>query len=191
MREYLDRAVAWTAALERHHADPEGGGYFLTADDAEGLIVRLSLTRDDALPNPNAVMAQNLVRLALLAGDETYRERADQLMDGMLPLAAENLFGHAALLNALDLRLRHREVLTTGARAEDFARAALKLSFLDRTVLRTRDSGALPADHPARTKIAAAPPDGAAFICIGESCSLPILQPSAIAETAIGSAPRP
>jgi uncharacterized protein YyaL (SSP411 family) len=190
-REYLDRALAWADALERHHADPESGGYFLTADDAEGLIVRLALTRDDALPNPNAVMAQNLVRLALLAGNEKYRERADRLMDGVLPLAAENLFGHAALLNALDLRLRHREVLTTGARAEDFARAALKLSFLDRTILRAQDGEDLPAEHPARAKIAAAPPDGAAFICVGESCSLPILQPSAIAETTIGTAVRP
>jgi uncharacterized protein len=191
MREYLDRALAWTDALERHHADPQSGGYFLTADDAEGLIVRLASTRDDALPNPNAVMAQNLVRLALLAGDEKYRKRTDRLMEGTLPLAAENLFGHAALLNALDLRLRHREVVTTGARAEDFARAALKLSFLDRTILRAHDSGALPADHPARAKIVAAPPEGAAFICVGESCSLPILQPSAIAETAIGTAARP
>jgi uncharacterized protein len=136
-------------------------------------------------------MAQNLVRLSLLAGDEKYRERADRLMEGTLPLAAENLFGHAALLNALDLRLRHREVLTTGALAEDFARAALKLSFLDRTVLRARDSGALPAGHPAHARIAAAPPDGAAFICVGESCSLPILQPSAIADAGIGEAARP
>jgi uncharacterized protein YyaL (SSP411 family) len=191
MREYLDRALAWADALERHHADPQSGGYFLTADDAEGLIVRLASTRDDALPNPNALMAQNLVRLSLLAGDEKYRERADRLMEGTLPLAAENLFGHAALLNALDLRLRHREVLTTGALAEDFARAALKLSFLDRTVLRARDSGALPAGHPAHARIAAAPPDGAAFICVGESCSLPILQPSAIADAGIGEAARP
>jgi uncharacterized protein YyaL (SSP411 family) len=189
--EYLDRAVAWTNALEAHHADPQGGGYFFTADDAEGLIIRLSLTRDDALPNPNAVMAQNLVRLALLAGDETYRERADRLMDGMLPLARENLFGHAALLNAVDLRLRHREVVATGARAEEFARAALKFSFLGRTVLRAHGAGALPAGHPARSKIAAAPPDGAAFICVGESCSLPILQPSAVTETAIINKPRP
>ena len=57
---YLEQAVKWTQALERHHADAEGGGYFLTADDAEGLIVRPAQTRDDALPNPNALMAQNL-----------------------------------------------------------------------------------------------------------------------------------
>ncbi|MEX0591157.1 MAG: thioredoxin domain-containing protein [Xanthobacteraceae bacterium] len=180
-REYLDRAVAWTAALEHHHADPHSGGYFLTADDAQGLIVRLALTRDDALPNPNAVMAQNLVRLALIAGDDKYRERADKLFEGALPHANENLFSHAALLNALDLRLRQREVVATGTRAEDFARAALKLSFLDRTVLRARDTSALPANHPARAKLDAAPKDGAAFVCIGESCSLPITDPILLA----------
>ena len=82
MGDYLDRALGWADALECHHADPQSGGYFLTADDAEGLIVRLASTRDDALPNPNAVMAQNLVRLSLLAGDEKYRERTDQLDGG-------------------------------------------------------------------------------------------------------------
>jgi uncharacterized protein YyaL (SSP411 family) len=178
---FLDRAIAWTAALEHYHADASGGGYFLTADDAEGLIVRLALSRDDALPNPNAVMAQNLVRLALLAGDRKYRERADKLLDGALPQANENLFGHAALLNALDLRLRQREIVVTGARSEDFARAALKLSFLDRTLLRARDAAAIPTDHPARAKVDAAPPHGAAFVCVGETCSLPITEPSALA----------
>jgi hypothetical protein len=40
-------------------------------------------------------------------------------------------------------------------------------------VLRAPDAGALPASHPARDKIAAAP-DGAAFVCVGERCSLPV-----------------
>jgi uncharacterized protein YyaL (SSP411 family) len=172
--DYLDRAVAWTAALERHHADAATGGYFLTADDAQGLIVRLALTRDDALPNPNAVMAQNLVRLALIAGDDKYRTRADSLMDRSLPLAAENLFAHAGLLNALDLRLRHREVVATGDRSDEFVRAALKRSFLGRTVLRAPNADALPPRHPARAQVGASPPAGAAFVCVGESCSLPI-----------------
>jgi uncharacterized protein YyaL (SSP411 family) len=145
------------------------------------LIVRLALTRDDALPNPNAVMAQNLVRLALLAGDEKYRARADRLLDGALPLAAENLFSHAALLNALDLRLRHLEIVATGSRTEEFAHAALKLSFLDRTVLRAAAPDALAPSHPARTKLIAAA-GGAAFVCEGERCSLPVTDPAKLPE---------
>ncbi|HLL26365.1 MAG TPA: thioredoxin domain-containing protein [Xanthobacteraceae bacterium] len=182
---YLDQAVKWTAALEAHHADSETGGYFLTADDAEGLIVRPAQTRDDATPNPNAVMAQNLIRLSVLTGEDRYRERADRLFEGLLPLAAENLFGHMALLSALDLRLRHREIVAVGKRASEFAEAALRLPFLDRTVLRVSDVEKLPAHHPARAMAASAPEAGAAFICQGETCSLPITEPDKLS----GSAP--
>ena len=171
---FLDRARRWAELLDRHHTDPEHGGYFLTAGDAEGMIVRLALTRDDAMPNPQAVMAQSLIRLALLAGDDRYRERADRLFDGASPGAAENLFSHAALLNALDLRLRHVEIVTTGHQADELARTALRLPFLDRTVLRASDPDALPANHPARTKIDSGPAEGAAYICVGDTCSLPV-----------------
>jgi uncharacterized protein YyaL (SSP411 family) len=177
---YLDRAVAWSAALERHHTDP-AGGYFLCADDAQGLIVRLNVTIDDAIPNPNALQAQNLVRLAVLTGDDRYHERADRLFDGLLPLAGENFLGHAALLSALDLRLRQAEIVCVGARAGEFAAAALKLSFLDRTLVRAPDVNALPARHPARAMIASAPKEGAAFVCQGKRCSLPLLEPGRLA----------
>jgi uncharacterized protein YyaL (SSP411 family) len=172
---YLDQAVAWQRALDRHYRNPDNGGYFLTADDAEGLVVRPSATTDDATPNPNAVAADNLVRLAVLAGDDAWRVAADRLLDGVLPLAAPNLFAHAALLNALDTRLRMAEIVVTGtgARAEALAAAALKLPFLDRVVLRAPSTDALPTAHPARDKLAAAP-DGAAFVCVGERCSLPV-----------------
>jgi hypothetical protein len=184
---YLNRAIAWTAVLERHHADTETGGYFLTADDAEGLIVRPAQTRDDALPNPNSLMAQNLVRLAVLAGDDSYRVRADRLFDGVLALATDNLFGHAALLNALDLRLRHKEIVAVGSRAEEFARAALKFPFLDRTIVRAKSADLLPEHHPARAMLTSAPKAGALFICQGERCSLPITDPNQLAAATAAS----
>jgi uncharacterized protein YyaL (SSP411 family) len=177
MTIFLDCALAWQAALERHHADSRGG-YFLTADDAEAMLLRLAVTRDDATPNPQAVTAQNLIRLALLAGDDEFRNRADRLFDAALPGATENLFMHAALLNALDLRLRHAEVVVTGGDAA-LVKTALRHSFLYRTLLRTSDSAALPKTHPARAKIAASA--GAAFVCAGESCSLPLVSPEELA----------
>ena len=179
---YLDRAVAWTAALEHHHADPDTGGYFLTADDAQGLIVRPAQTRDDAVPNPNGLMAQNLVRLAVLTGDDAYRARTDRLFDGLIPLATANLLIHTTLLSALDLRLRHAEIVVTGARAEEFAKAALRLPFLARTVVRAKNAAALPAQHPAHAMLASAPAEGAIFVCLGERCSLPATDPTKIAE---------
>jgi len=177
-RSYLERALTWQRALDAHYRDADTGGYYLTADDATGLLLRPHSTQDDATPNPNAVAAGNLVRLAVLAGDRHWRERADGLIEGVLSAAERNLFGHVALLNALDLRLRAAEIVVTGGE-QRLAQAALKLPFLDRIVLRAPDASELPVSHPAREKIAAAP--RAAFVCVGERCSLPVMAPAEIA----------
>jgi hypothetical protein len=177
---YLERALDWQATLDRHYANPDNGGYFLTADDAEGLVVRPSATTDEATPNPNAVAAQNLIRLAIFTGQHAWRDKADRLFAGMAASAGENLFAHLALLNALDLRLRAAEIVVTGEDepAAELLVAARKLPFLDRVVMRA--SHALPAHHPAHDKMKAAA-HSAAFICIGETCSLPVSEPDALA----------
>ena len=182
-RMYLDQALAWQGALGRHYANPDMGGYFLTADDAEGLVVRPSATSDDATPNPNGIGAQNLVRLAAFTGDHAWREKADRLIEGVVGAAGEHLIGHASLLNALDLRLRATEIVVTGSgeRTSALTETALRLPLSTRIVLRAPNADALPAAHPARDKIAAAP-EGAAFVCVGERCSLPVTEPASLAE---------
>jgi uncharacterized protein YyaL (SSP411 family) len=182
-RRYLDQALAWQRALERHYANPQTGGYYLTADDAEGLVVRPAPTVDDAIPNPQGLIAQNLWRLAVLTGDEQWQTRLDRLFDGLLPLATENVFGHLSVLNALDFRLRAAEIVVTGdgPTADALIDAARRLPFLERIVLLAPTADALPLSHPARDKIASAP-TGAAFVCVGERCSLPVKRPETMAE---------
>jgi uncharacterized protein len=184
--DYLERALAWQGALERDYANPETGGYFLTAADAEGLVVRPWATSDDATPNANALAAQNLIRLSVVCGRESWRDQADRLIEGILSRAPDNLFAHLALLNALDLRLCGAEIIVTGrdARADELLAAARKLPFTDRIVARPVDL--LRAPHPARDRIAEttkANGESAAFVCLGEACSLPVTQPQSIAET--------
>jgi uncharacterized protein YyaL (SSP411 family) len=184
-RPLLEQALSWQRTLDTRYADPETGGYFLTADDAEGLVVRPHSTADDATPNPNAMTAANLVRLATLTGDVALREKADRLIEGITSAQARNLFGHVALLNALDLRLRAAEIVVTGS-DEAFTQAALKLPYLDRIVLRAANPADLPASHPAQDKLKAAQDSvarAAAFICVGERCSLPVARPEHIAQT--------
>ncbi|HEU5273785.1 MAG TPA: thioredoxin domain-containing protein [Xanthobacteraceae bacterium] len=179
---FLERAVAWQTELEGHYAD-QAGGYFLTANDAEGLVVRPRSTTDDALPNPNGLAAQNLIRLALFTGDDQWRRKTDALFAALLPAAAENLYSHLSLLNALDLRLRAVEIVVTGqgARASALLSAALAQSFLERSVMRAPSPDALPASHPARSKVETAP-GGAAFVCVAETCSVPVTDPAGIGE---------
>jgi uncharacterized protein YyaL (SSP411 family) len=181
---YLERALDWQAGLDRHYANRSTGGYFLTADDAEGLVVRPNSTADEATPNPNAVAAQNLVRLAFYTGQNAWRTQADKLFDGLLPIANEDVFMHLTLLNALDLRLRAAEIVVVGSppQADDLIAAALELPFIDRIVLRARNAEALPGHHPAQDKIKAAP-GVAAFVCVEETCSLPVASRASLSET--------
>ena len=187
---YLERALAWQATLDRHYANSANGGYFLTADDAEGLVVRPNATTDDATPNPNALAAQNLLRLAALTGPHAWLEPADRLFDGILASAGDNVFGHLALLNALDLRLRGAEIVIAGegAQADELLAATRKLPFLDRIVLHARSAHALPPSHPAQEKIKATHA-AAAFVCVGETCSLPVTRPDDIGATLASHAP--
>ena len=180
-QKYLDQALAWQRALDRNYANAETGTYFLTAADAEGLVIRPAATTDEATPNHNAVAAGNLIRLALLAGDDTWREKADRLIAAIAPQAVENLFMHTALLNAIDLRLRAAEIVVTGEgpNAQMLLAAARALPPLDRIVLHAASVAALPVAHPAREKLAAAS-DGAAFVCVGETCSLPVTDPAGL-----------
>jgi len=180
-KRYLDTALTWQRALDAHYADPDTGGYYLTADDAEGLLLRPHSTADDATPNHNATAAGNLVRLAILTSDEQWRGKADRLIEGVLSAAGNNMFGHVALLNALDLRLSAAEIVVTGQGAE-LAQAALKVPFVQRVLLRAATATDLPAAHPAQDKIDAAR-GPAAFVCVGERCSLPVVAPGDIAKS--------
>jgi uncharacterized protein YyaL (SSP411 family) len=184
-RDYLDRALEWQHAMDAHYGNPNSGGYYLTADDAEGLVVRPAATNDDAMPNPNAIAAQNLLRLAAVTGDHTWRERADRLFDGVLTGASDNLLSHSALLNALDVRLNATEIVVTGPDHERFAAAALRLPYLNRILLRAPSAASLPAAHPAQAKLASGPAS-AAFVCVGERCSLPVVDAGKIEEVVRG-----
>jgi uncharacterized protein YyaL (SSP411 family) len=180
-RMYLDLALTWQRALDRDYANAETGTYYLTAADAEGLVIRPAATTDEATPNHNAVAAQNLIRLAALAGDDAWRDKADRLIAAIAPLAAENLYMHMALLNAVDLRLRGAQIVVTGEgpKAEALLAAARRLSPLERIVLHAASAEVLPATHPARDKIAAAS-EPQAFVCVGETCSLPVTDPGGL-----------
>ena len=176
-QSYLDCALTWQHSLDAYYADADHGGYYLTANDAEGLIVRPHSTVDDAIPNHTGLIAQNLVRLAVLTGDDNCRSKADALFTALLPSAAENVFGHLSLLNALDLHLSGAEIVVVGegARTDALLATARKLPHGTSIVLHAPRADVLSTTHPARAKLYATT-DGAAFVCRGQSCSLPVTE---------------
>ncbi len=117
----------------------------------------------------------------MLAGDDSWRDKSDRLIAAIAPLAVENLYMHMALLNAIDFRLRAAQIVVTGegARAGALLAVARGHPYLDRIVLHARSADALSASHPARVKFNAAS-EPQAFVCVGETCSLPVTDPSGL-----------
>ncbi|WP_439923748.1 thioredoxin domain-containing protein [Nitrobacter sp. JJSN] len=186
---HLEQALRWQATLDTHYAD-EHGGYYFTADDAEGLIVRPHSTADDAIPNHDGLIAQNLVRFAALTGDSKWRDQIDGLFVALLPSATEKGFGQLSLLSALDLRLTGAEIVVVGsdAQAETLLSAARTLPHATSIVLHAPRGDALPAEHPARAKLAAMK-QSAAFVCRGQTCSLPVTTSQALIDLVMRRVP--
>jgi uncharacterized protein len=186
--EFLDVAVRWQQSLDRHYADREHGGYYLTADDAEGLIIRPHSSIDDAIPNHTGLIAQNLVRLAVLTGDDQWRNLSNALFGALLPRVAGNVFGHLSLLNALDLQLSGSEIVVVGEgrQAETLLAAARQLPHATSIVLHAPRADELAPKHR-RAKLSAVK-GSAVFVCRGQSCSLPVTEPAALAELVASAA---
>ena len=179
---YLEQALTWQRALDRDYANAETGTYYLTAADAEGLVIRPAATADEATPNHNAVAAQNLIRLALLAGDQSWREKADRLIAAIAPLVdREPLHAHGAAQcrrpaparrgNRGDRRRRKRR----GAARRRARSCRLSTASCCTPVRRKACRGLIRRRRSSRRQAAAQ-----AFVCIGETCSLPVTDPAGL-----------
>jgi uncharacterized protein YyaL (SSP411 family) len=188
---YLADAEALAATLRQHHWDAAAPGYFLSADDAEALVVRPRSATDEATPSADALMAANLVRLWRLTGNDAYRGDADALLAASGGAIASNLFATAGLLNALDLRLRVTDIAVIAPPGSDPAAllATARTSPSHALVITLHSDGdTLPADHPAHGKTAVGG-RATAYACRGETCSLPVTDPKDLAGLLQGTEP--
>ncbi|RKX40601.1 MAG: hypothetical protein DRP64_12425 [Verrucomicrobia bacterium] len=74
--QYLETALNYNEILASSFIDGKGGGYFMTADDAEQLIVRPKELYDGAIPSGNSVQMLNLLKLARLTGRPELEKQA-------------------------------------------------------------------------------------------------------------------
>jgi uncharacterized protein YyaL (SSP411 family) len=184
LHDYLAQAEAWTQVLDAYYWDPEGGGYFLTADDTERLIVRTKNAYDSAVPSGNGVMTSVLVRLYYLTGQTTRRDQAETLIKAFAGELQRNFFPLATLLNGSELLHSGVQVVVAGDRDSEDCQTLLSTVYgksLPDCLLHFVGSGAnLPAGHPAHGKHQV---DGkaTAYVCRGLACSLPITDPAELA----------
>ena len=180
---YLEAARGFVAICDTHYRD-EAGGYFLTADDAEALLVRTKQAADQPNPSGNGTMVEVLARLYHLTGEDLFRTRAEEVLAAFGGEAERNLFGLATLLNGAELLERALQIVVIGARDADDTRALLRVihgACLPTKVLSVIASGAeLPEAHPAAGKTALGV-RATVYLCEGPVCSPPITGVDALA----------
>jgi len=179
IRDYLADAIDWAEAMYTYHVIPETGLLSMSALDTTDVIMHLSPTHDDAIPNAHPVFLNALIRLSGLTGNEMWLKRADDLFTALSPAVRTAFIGHAGILNALDLRIRMKEVVTAGPNRAVLYDTALASPFFERIVMDLDKPEALPDDHPAKAQAAQAG-DAAAFVCSNGACSLPVRDVAAL-----------
>ncbi len=177
---YLDQAATWAATLKAHFWDSGSGGYFLTSDEAEALIIRTKNALDNAVPAGNGIMMEVLSRLYLITGDEAYRERAEELAMSFSAAASQQAPSHSTLICGMDYLLNADQIVIIGNRTDEAVQALLGVvyttSLPNRSLQVITPSESLGAHHPAHGKEQV---DGkaTAYVCRGTTCSLPMADP--------------
>jgi len=131
------------------------------------------------------VITAVLARLHFLTGVDHFRERAERIISTFAGEATQNFFPLTGLFCANELLQTCAQVVIVGS-AEDPDTMALldvawKASNMNKLVQAIPAGAILPESHPAAGK---GQQDGraTAYVCIGQTCSLPLVDPKALAD---------
>src|SRR5207249_1900778 len=107
-------------------ADEERGGFYLTPADGEQLVARKKDFDDHPTPSGNSMLADVLLRLARIYGDDELERRAVSVLRLIRDVVERAPSAFGWLLCALDLHFSPpRELAIVGPPESDVARAAL------------------------------------------------------------------
>lgn len=177
---FLQAAVELTDSTLEHFWDDEEGAFYMTADDAEELLVRSKKLYGGAIPSGNAVSALNLVRLHRITARPEFEERFHALIQGFGKQIAQSPSSFPLVMTALHFQHgSSKEIVISGdLEAPDTLAmlAAIRTPFLPNKVIVFRPPG---EDSPI-TKLAPytetqLPIDGkaTAYVCENFACNLP------------------
>ncbi|RIA55185.1 thioredoxin domain-containing protein [Dichotomicrobium thermohalophilum] len=180
---FLSDALAWANVLDQHFWAHDYGGYYLSADDTDDIIIRTHNAHDDSTPNANPVMASNFMTLFLLTGDRRFEDQAHNIERAFRHEIAKNPVAHAGFVDTLMTLTepQHVAIIAKRERSEaDALRKTVTELSLPGTVVQTCvEAEAVPANPALDGKVTI---DGTptAYVCVGPQCSLPVISQDAL-----------
>jgi uncharacterized protein YyaL (SSP411 family) len=184
---WYTEGVDLAEAMLAHFGDP-AGGFFDSADDAEGLVVRPRDPQDNAVPSGGAMATNVLLRLAALTGDPRYRAAAERALAGVGPFLGRYPTAFAQWLSALETAhhgIAEIAIVADGQAARPLVRAASR-TFGPFRVLAVSPSPADSAVPLMRDRFALRGRP-TAFVCRDFACRQPVHEPEALEALLVGT----
>ncbi|MGZ8446689.1 MAG: thioredoxin domain-containing protein, partial [Candidatus Deferrimicrobiaceae bacterium] len=188
--QWLEKAIELDKILEEHFEDRIHGGYFLTGDDHEELLVREKPSYDGAEPSGNSVAALNLLRLHEFTTEDGYRRRAEMTFRFMAETLRSNPLALSEMLLAVDFYLdAPKQILLVAPRGEkgaaDPLMAVFRGRFLPNRVFSVVSAGEEQERNarlvPLLRGKEAAGGRATAYVCENRTCGLPTNDPAEFA----------
>ena len=179
---YLQEAIHINDQMIAHFWDDTDGGFYMTADDSEKLLIRSKDIYDGAIPSGNSVATLNLLRLGHMTAKQDYLKKAEEIARAFAGTVNRYPPGHSQLMVALQYALNPNfEVVIVGRPEAKDTRAmlaALRKPFLPGKVVVLR-----PADKKKAAAIIRLAPytefmvakngSATAYVCTNFICKLP------------------
>ena len=124
---HLELAVRLTEKQQELFEDTASGGFFSTAADDTGLVLRVKEDYDGAEPSGNSVAVLNLLRLAQMTNRAAFRESAERTLAAFASRLQLAPVAIPQMLAACEFLLGEpREIILAGARDSAEMRALLR-----------------------------------------------------------------
>ncbi len=194
-KRWLEHAVALNEVLLDQYWDRDGGGFFFVAHDHEPLLVRHKDARDGAVPAGNSVQLMNLLRLAVMLGDQRLRELADRTMATFASQVRAAPWSSERFLCAIEFaHVGPVELAVVGDPTASATKGLLQevyRTYLPNRVLMLRDprqaKGGISSPLLADRELIDGRP--AAYVCRNYACQQPVTTPAELARQLAGGRP--
>ena len=174
--KYITEAEEIVEQIQQNFHDEKDGGFYFTMKEADDIIFRPKSGLDDSTPNPNGLLAIELVRLYLYTGNERYKTLYDEIINAFNAYIPIYLFNCVTLVSAFEFAENVISVVIVGPNSEKqvellaYIRSIPNPNFVVSVISNTAD---LPRNHPAKNK-EFEPNTPTVYICPQQRCLLPI-----------------